>query len=88
MTAMYCIIYIYYTTTTQYAIGSNPFSGGSPLNGRRLPSSEVTAINPPCGKAKTAQLMRQEIYEVLDGASNETKKITSRTSEPRIPPML
>ena len=35
-------------------------------------SSEATAKNPPCGEAKTAQSMRQEIYEVFDGASIET----------------
>ena len=43
-----------------------------PQFANRPPSSEATAKNPPCGEAKTAQLMRQEIYEVFDGAIIET----------------
>ena len=44
-------------------------------------SSEATAKNPPCGEAKTTQFIRQEIYEVFDGASIETDLFTSETSE-------
>ena len=43
--------------------------------------AEATAINPPCGEAKTAQAMRQEIYEVFDGTSNQELKTTSETAE-------
>ncbi len=59
--------------TTHYAIGSSPFSGVPPMKPNYPPLSEATAKNPPlaCGEAKTAQSMRQEIYEVFDGASIE-----------------
>ncbi len=40
------------------------------------PSSEATAINTPCGEAKTAQAMKHEICEECDGASNQELKFT------------
>ncbi len=49
-----------------------PFLGLPPVTRNFSKSSEAIAKNPPCGEAKTAQLMRQEIYELFDGASIET----------------
>ena len=59
-------------------------SPGFPLRTAiRPPLSEATAKNPQCGEEKTAHLMRQEIYEVFDGASIETDSFTSETSQQR-----
>ena len=69
-------ILVQHQNTTRYAIATSPLSGVPPMKPNRPPSSEATAINPPCGEAKTAQAMNQEIYEVFKGASNQELKFT------------
>jgi hypothetical protein len=70
MSYIYDILFIEYTS--QSAISSYPLSYESPSVRGGPPLSEATTKNnPPCGEVETAQLMRQEIYDVFDGASNQ-----------------